>query len=119
MLDHIIQIALLFAALLLLGACDSPQSNPTENADVELLTEEIPPCTPVGGSSVDPCEPDAEQFLLTAGGAEFSPDLDDPPSMRDLLNITEGHISHVVCAVPISPARYAAPLAIPTGHPPI
>ena len=96
MLAHIIQIALLFAALLLLGACDSPQSNPTENAAVEYLTEEIPPCTPVAGSSVDPCEPDAEQFLLTAGGGEVSMEFGEPPSMRDLLNITRGHVSHIV-----------------------
>ena len=71
MLAHIIQIALLFATLLLLGACDSPQSNPTENADVEYLTEEIPPCTMVAGSSVDPCEPRGPiETFGAAGGSK-------------------------------------------------
>ena len=84
--------------LLLLAACEgAPQTpTPTPSPYTGYLTEEIPPCTPIAGSSVDPCKPDAEQFLLTAGGSDFSMEFGEPPSMRDLLNITEGHISHIV-----------------------
>ena len=48
----------------------------------EYLTQEIPPCTPIPGSSVDPCEPKAESDaatesdgLLLVGGPLLIPDL--------------------------------------------
>ena len=48
--------------LLLLAACEAspPSSTPphTPTPAPEYLAEEIPPCTPVAGSLVDPCEPD-------------------------------------------------------------
>ena len=47
-------VPLLLALTLALGGCDS-------SLDSQLLTEEIPPCTPAPGSSVDPCEPDVER----------------------------------------------------------
>ena len=47
----------------------------------EYLTQEIPPCTPIAGSSVDPCEPKAEndaaiesEGLLLVGGTLRIPD---------------------------------------------
>ena len=55
--------------LLLLAACEAspPSSTPphTPTPAPEYLAEEIPPCTPVAGSLVDPCEPD----LLWSDGA--------------------------------------------------
>ncbi len=47
-------VPLLLALTLALGGCDSSLHS-------QLLTEEIPPCTPAPGSSVDPCEPDVER----------------------------------------------------------
>ena len=61
------------------------------------MTEEIPPCTPVPGSPVDPCEPDAEQYETTGGGIGASYDLgDEPLSMRDLLNYDRVEHTHIV-----------------------
>ena len=54
-------LAVLGSFLLLLAACDTG-----EPSGAEYLTEEIPPCVPVPGSSVDPCEPDVP--VLTGGG---------------------------------------------------
>ena len=61
------------------------------------LTEEIPPCTPVLGSSVDPCEPGVEQYSITAGGASSSGELgDEPQNVRELLEPVPGFVSHIV-----------------------
>ncbi len=107
-------IALLIA-LLLLAACDSAPSTsvpasasmdtptpipihtpistqtptfaptPTPSPYTGYLTEEISACTPVPGSSVDPCEPDVERFEGII--ASYSPDLgDEPLSMREMLD---------------------------------
>ena len=54
MLRPTMSILALFAALFLIAACESEE--PT-SPYVGYLEEEIPPCTPVEGSSVDPCEP--------------------------------------------------------------
>ena len=48
-------ILALIAAILLLAACDDGQSTSPYTG---YLEEEIPPCTPVEGSALDPCEPD-------------------------------------------------------------
>ncbi len=79
---------LLFAALLLLlAACDSPQSNSTENAAIKYLTEEIPPCTPIAGSSVDPCEPRGPiETFGAAGGTNPAYDTEEPLTIRQFLD---------------------------------
>ena len=78
---------LLFAALLLLGACDSHQSNSTENAAIKYLTEEIPPCTPVAGSSVDPCEPRGPiETFGAAGGESPAYHTEDPLTIHQFLD---------------------------------
>ena len=88
-----ITVATLLAMLLLLAACDDAPPSPYTG----YLTEEIPPCTPVTGSSIDPCEPDAEQYAVAAGGTGFSPDFGDGPrTMRELLDFPGGAISHLV-----------------------
>ena len=43
------------ALLALIGCSDEP--TPTPSPYTGYLTEEIPPCAPVAGSSVDPCQP--------------------------------------------------------------
>ncbi len=71
------------------------------------LTEEIPSCTPVGGSSVDPCEPGLVQ---TSGGMSRFID-SEPWSVRFFLGDerTSGvHAAHLVVAVRTSQTQYAA-----------
>ena len=108
----------LFTATLLLAACDrdQPRADPWEDAaptigtsssssptptsstpTPEYLVGEIPPCSSVAGSTVDPCEPDAEHYAITAGGAGHSPDFSDGPrSVRELLDSVRGYVSHMV-----------------------
>ena len=48
-------------------------------------TEEIPPCTPLPGSVIDPCDPNAPP--LDMGTAQYVPDLDDEPiTVREMLD---------------------------------
>lgn len=69
------------ASAVLLAACGSSDA-------AEYLTEDIPPCTPLPGSSVDPCEPDVKIPLSASGGASagwiFS--TDTPRTVRDYLD---------------------------------
>ena len=76
---RIVAIAALVTVLLLLAACaESP--SPTE-----YLTEEIPPCTPVSGSAVDPCDPGAP--AVETGAAQYIPELgNEPLSVREMLD---------------------------------
>ena len=64
------------------------QNYPTKEAplqDGNYLTEDIPPCTPVEGFSVNPCDSDAPQFDM--GIAQYVPDLGgEPLSIRELLD---------------------------------
>ncbi len=70
-------VALFLAVLLVLafaascggsqGASPDPASTPTPGP----LTKDIPPCTPVEGSLVDPCEPDPPADL--GGGGDIEP----------------------------------------------
>ncbi len=66
-------------------ACNDGQPTPAQTPTPEYLTQEIPPCTPISSSSVDPCDPDAPPF---AGGiGQSSPDLGAAPrSLREMLN---------------------------------
>ena len=77
--------------LLLLAACDTGTSSmPTPGP--EYLTEEIPPCAPVTGSSVDPCEPRASS---SSGGGLLSIGT-EPWGLRDFLELTNVHVPHLV-----------------------
>ena len=46
-----------------------PTQTATPGAAPTYLTQEIPPCTPAPGSSVDPCEPGAKGTLITESGS--------------------------------------------------
>ena len=52
-----------------------PTPTPMPTSGPSYLTEEIPPCTPVLGSSLDPCDPDAPPMEM--GIAESLPELGD------------------------------------------
>lgn len=67
MLRQITRVLALITVLVLVAACDSDQSS---SPYVGYLEEEISPCTPVEGSSVDPCEPGAS-WSLGSGGVDF------------------------------------------------
>ncbi len=65
----------------------TPVSTKTEiNTSVlNDLTQVTPPCTPVSGTTVDPCDPDAPPFEM--GGANYIPLLgDEPASIREMLD---------------------------------
>ena len=58
MSTRILQITTLVAVMLLVAACDQASEH-------EYLTKEIPPCTPVSGSIVDPCDPAAKRISFS------------------------------------------------------
>ena len=75
----------------------TPESTPTSTPGSSNPTEEIPPCTPLPGSDVDPCQPDIERFNLGSGGAGSGPNLgDEPRSLRRMLNYARTFVSHIV-----------------------
>ena len=88
-------LAALSTLLLLLAACEVPQPS-TPIPSPEYLVEDIPPCMPVAGSSVDPCEPDVDQYTESMGGAASGPEPESPTGMRDVLNRDRGSIAHIV-----------------------
>ena len=61
----------------------TPTPIPTPSPYTGYLTEEIPPCTPVEGSSVDPCDPDAPLTEYCLGCTRLG---DEPLSIREVLN---------------------------------
>ena len=66
-------------ALFLFAACDLFARDQTETTAPKYLTQEIPSCTPVEGSTVDPCEPGVPWMSRSSyGGSE-------PDGMRFLL----------------------------------
>ena len=103
----IIWSSILLAALATLAACSSLQS-PMQLieqklaeldtiAPQEYLTKEIPPCTPMAGSTVDPCQ--ADVFITTAAGAVMSSVVGEPgspptPSPVPGRRITRHHIPY-------------------------
>ena len=68
-----------------------PASVPTPTSAPELSyrTGEIPPCTPIQGSSVDPCEPDVAQVSSNDGLVDIGP---EPWSVRFFLDGGRGRI---------------------------
>ena len=65
------------AALLVFGACND--SEPSSSV------EYVPPCTPVDGSTVDPCDP-STALIEAAAGASLPELGDEPLSLQDMLN---------------------------------
>ncbi|MCY4448293.1 MAG: hypothetical protein OXE02_05565 [Chloroflexi bacterium] len=68
----------------------TPTVAPTPTATLSpytgYLVEEMPPCTPVRGASVDPCEPGAPRFEGSIAPG-YLPDLGDEPwSLREMLD---------------------------------
>ena len=104
------RIVLLTAAiaglLLLLAACESvsqtptpvPQTpTPTPSPYTGYLTEEIPPCTPIPGSSVDPCEPRGPiETFGGAGGSSPAFNSEEPLTIRQFLDGSLSFIPHIV-----------------------
>lgn len=80
MLRHAAPVLALVVVLLLVVACES---EPPSASLTGYLEEEIPPCTPVEGSSVDPCDPDAP---LTEPCVDCIRLGDEPLSIRKVLD---------------------------------
>ena len=94
-----IQIVLFAALTLTIAACDPSESVGKEATEPGYLTEEIPPCTPVEGSTADPCEPGVELPGIAAGGAAGRPNLGvEPASLRRMLDFDGAltFVSHLV-----------------------
>ncbi len=100
------RIVLIAALLLLIAACeDAPQQHtskasptPTPSLYTGYLTNEIPPCTPISGSSVDPCNP-ASSVGTGGGFAGNSYDLGDAPedvTSSLTLNFITAIVPHIV-----------------------
>jgi len=70
-----------------------PTPTATPAPELPYLTEEIPPCTPVPGSSVNPCEPNTAVF----DPVEYPPDSDEPRSL-DAAAFTDSspYVPHLV-----------------------
>ena len=77
-------IAVLLAALVFwLAACEPVPKDQKDATAPEYLTEEIPPCEPVPGSSVDPCEPGASFMSSESGSVGIG---DAPRGLRYFLD---------------------------------
>ena len=78
----------------------TPTATPTSTPSpyTGYLTEEIPPCTPVEGSTVDPCDPDAKRFSFSYGEPPDVRDFEAPASVREWLSIPSppAWITHLV-----------------------
>ena len=77
-----ITIASLAVLSIVFVSCSDDQPTPVQPSEHQYLTQEIPPCTPIAGSSVDPCEPDVPPF----GGRTSAYLGDQPLSIREMLD---------------------------------
>ncbi len=68
-----IHIVLLVALALTIVACDPSESVGKEATEPEYLTEEMPPCTPAPGSSVDACEAERRGAFIGEARRNGSP----------------------------------------------
>ena len=93
-------------ALMLMVACQGGPAEPeasgggsTPVPTLEYLTEDIPPCTPISGSTVDPCEPDVlvrVPAIGGPGGGDWVYDWNQPFTIRDMLDGVLTFIPHIV-----------------------
>lgn len=96
MLSRLIKSAVSLAVpVLIFVACNDGQSAVVQTSTPEYLTQGIPPCMPLAGSSVDPCL-DEEPYLTTAGGSEHADFGDGPRSVRELLGYARSYVTHLV-----------------------
>ncbi len=124
MLSRIVLIsAQLAALLLLLAACeDAPQApapTPAPSLYAGYLTDEIPPCTPIAGSSVDPCKP-ASSVGTGGGFAGTSYDLGDEPedvTSSLTLNYITAIVPHIVIRGTYIPGTVRCTSEIPYRQP--
>ena len=79
-----LQLGLLLAALALALMACAGEAPVAERPDLQA---EIPPCTPVEGATVDPCEPDAPQVELGSAAS-----LNPGPKPYDLRFYMEGSV---------------------------
>ena len=81
-------LTLLLVALLLLVACEDASPTTATSSRIGYLSEEIPPCTPISGSSVDPCEPGAKVVTTVLGppASGWIFDFDEPFTIRTYLD---------------------------------
>ena len=94
---HVRQASPLFgliAVLLLLVVSCKGEDPPPTYEYTGYLAEEIPPCSPVEGAKVDPCEADAGKFS-TIMDSSFEKG-NEPRGMSHFLNMTELHVAHLV-----------------------
>ena len=84
---HITPIAAIAVFLLLLVACEDTPQTPTPSPYTGYLAEEIPPCTPIAGSSADPCET-AGPIETFGAAAATNPafDTEEPLTIRQFLD---------------------------------
>ena len=89
---------LILAALAMLAACDnSADTAPRQYQPLDrpYFTNSIPPCTPVAGTDVDPCEPTRET-IDNPSGSGYDPGT-SPRSMRSFLDgSSDISVSHIV-----------------------
>ena len=105
----------------------SPDSRATHTYTIVDRTEEIPLCTPIQGSSVDPCEPDVAQVSSNNALVDVGP---EPWSVRSFLDggrgsLFEGHlvvrgtyIPGTVRCIADNTARYPSYLGVPNNSVP-
>ena len=107
----------------LIGLYFAPTLPPTSAPELSYRTAaEIPPCTPIQGSSVDPCEPDVAQVSSNGGIINIGP---EPWSVRSFLDggrgsLLEGHlvvrgtyIPGTVRCIADNTARYQSYIGVP------
>ena len=77
----------------------APTPAPTPTPELQYLAEEIPPCTPISGSPVDPCEPDVKIQTGVLGGVGSGGIFlyDQPQTVRAFLDGSSiGSVPHIV-----------------------
>ena len=84
---HLVPVLVTLLLLLLVAACGSER--PAHSGY-------LPPCSPVEGSSSDPCEPDTTGLWETGGGEVSFEMLDEPRGLDYFLNVKDAHVSHLV-----------------------
>ncbi len=96
-------VVLLTVLMLAIAACGPDSDGPDPTPPVSMSTQPetpvtataitvagvVPPCTPIQGSSVDPCEPDVAQVSDDDGLIQLGP---EPASVRWLLDGGRGRI---------------------------
>ena len=112
------------AVILLIAGCgdnsgSSDTAAPTPSPFAGYLTEEIPPCTPIEESSIDPCEPDVELTAGPAGGMSGGPILRNTP--RTIRSYLDGDsiisISHIVLRGTFIPGTVRCETGVPNREP--